>query len=1797
MDSETCFPRGKPKPMEEKEKKHREKMRKEIQAENADNYLFARKAVHTDKAPVKKSKKKDDDRPEVLAKSNINEEDLISKKLKNVHYLSYKKVQPESLILGVVTDVDGFEVKISLPFSMNGRLEAFDIHPSYKKALTDKYNGNSEEEVKPLEELFEPGQLLVCKVKEVVKSTVKLTVDPNQVNSNLNCSLMKSNMQINGIVKSEEENGYLIDVGVRGVRAFLPHKSRDTEEELSKFDLVRCVITKVQSNGNIIHLSNDPKRMNKFQDPSNINKNQLLPGTLVKCTVDKKLENQGEILKFGEFYGSISLPALSSGKKLDEVEDEEENENPEEEGKSKKKKRRNTDRNMFGDKLKICCVVYVNYDDEVFCFTDKSSVWVDTKREAHLIKLAEEFPENELSEVKITHCIKGIGIMGEVRGEKAVVLKWNLFDRQKSKDEENLMWEKFKVGYTPKSKIMSNMTLEGVLSLATKQSMLDSNIRSLEDLNDGDLVDGVIKNFNINNGLQVQIGTYSKDGNWIPSFSTRGFVPNIHLNDITLKNPAKFFNEGDKIRCRVLEVDAANKKLRLTNKKTLVGLKNKEVISSFDQLKAGMIVQTFIVKRLHNGLIVRCFGEVKGFVPKYELESGTLLDYEVGQVKRCRVVSVKLETEKVTMSFKLNPSKKVETAKLPTNMVYTCKVMSKDSEKFLVEVSHESSRYRGVLTMNNLTDYTSLSPFKFESIKVGDSVENCVVISSDPLKLSAKQSLYEFHKKHSNLQVEDLQEGQLLPAVVSHTCEFGVFVRLTTGILALCPKKMLTDRFIKSTANIYKDGQSVIAMIHENNVEDKKVIVSLKPSDCGKNYDPHSQVEKYMKHQKLNTDCTGLEVGQFIKNIEKCELLKKYSCNLIADSTEKEDEIKEAVVVDISNNKIILTNNNKVLQAYKKNAKLPKLPKQGVPVECVVLHSNLDVTSCVVGETPASHKALKNLIVKFIPNCNQDATASKNEKVALVLCKTLGKYILAKPVKTAPKKHVSKERMNPKDVEIGTEVTAVVRSVRSTHLILHVTSLPLNLKGKPILGRLHFSEMLLDCKDGDYPLRKFQPNSEMKLKVAGYFKMKSHLHLDVTKEEFVTNLELSQHSDVIKRKMPEVGQLVNCMVKEPLKKGNDSKSSSLLFRVEISHELSSVITPAMQLCHQLCNDNLKKCPVKSGMYVTCHVTEKQGDKIHLLRKGVIQGSDDNVIKQGSVVPCRVVEVVDDGLLVATLLGKKGKVDICDIDDDFHDNPILKYGKDSKHKYIRCKVMDASNEKRLILSMRKSDMEEKSEKSKVNDFEVGQKMKAYVKKFTKFGLFLSVSREVSGRVNLTNLTKYYVTKENMDKVGEVFTPGKLVTCAVESVNGKKVEFSLLSKHTGVDDCIPESLDLPLKHSRSSKKKRKLSESSTAAKVASKKCKTSDEVDSEDVKETVSKPQITIQENGDEDTCGNDDVITMYGNDNDVTMKEESEDSSDDEEGYDDIVPAKKMKKSTLKLSKEQQIENEREAMRIENEVIKQHYDVKNNSTMDVETCKRQVAENPQDSRLWLQLIACHLPSEINQARNIIENEALKNTEIIRSPSDYLNIWMFYINMELKFGNESSVQAVKERAMKCNDQKKVLDNLVEIYSSQQNCEKLDECYNVLMKKHGDNDTVWMKYCKNLIGRGMMKKAEEIHKRALARDFDSKTKRKLMVDYAVESINSGGDFVSNGVVEFEKLLQQFKKDTFIWNKYVECLQKNRMIEECRKAFKRLVEVNFSGNKNEKNLKKYLAFEKKHGTSAMVTQLENVMNEKYNN
>ena len=33
-----------------------------------------------------------------------------------------------------------------------------------------------------------------------------------------------------------------------------------------------------------------------------------------------------------------------------------------------------------------------------------------------------------------------------------------------------------------------------------------------------------------------------------------GFIPNVHLADVTLRHPEKQFNEGDKLKCRVRNI-------------------------------------------------------------------------------------------------------------------------------------------------------------------------------------------------------------------------------------------------------------------------------------------------------------------------------------------------------------------------------------------------------------------------------------------------------------------------------------------------------------------------------------------------------------------------------------------------------------------------------------------------------------------------------------------------------------------------------------------------------------------------------------------------------------------------------------------------------------------------------------------------------------------------------------------------------------------------------------------------------------------------------------------------------------------------------------------------------------------------------------------------------------------------------------------------------------------------------------------------------------------------------------------
>lgn len=79
--------------------------------------------------------------------------------------------------------------------------------------------------------MFKVGQVVLVKVEEVTSMdngrghrNVKLSMDPADLHRNYKASKMAEGLVMVGAVKSEEDNGWEVDLGVKKVAAFLPKK-------------------------------------------------------------------------------------------------------------------------------------------------------------------------------------------------------------------------------------------------------------------------------------------------------------------------------------------------------------------------------------------------------------------------------------------------------------------------------------------------------------------------------------------------------------------------------------------------------------------------------------------------------------------------------------------------------------------------------------------------------------------------------------------------------------------------------------------------------------------------------------------------------------------------------------------------------------------------------------------------------------------------------------------------------------------------------------------------------------------------------------------------------------------------------------------------------------------------------------------------------------------------------------------------------------------------------------------------------------------------------------------------------------------------------------------------------------------------------------------------------------------------------------------------------------------------------------------------------------------------------------
>uniref|UniRef100_A0ABM0MCT6 Protein RRP5 homolog n=1 Tax=Saccoglossus kowalevskii TaxID=10224 RepID=A0ABM0MCT6_SACKO len=430
------------------------------------------------------------------------------------------------LLLGAVKEIHEYELIISLPHGLTGYVAITDISDVYNRLLQRFTDGDNEDLVKEdlpsLMDYFNIGQYVSCAVKELntaVKGVrrTQLTLLSRVVNQTYTPSVLKYGQVLSGVVKSQEDHGYMIDLGITGVQAFLNHRyakvyidMKNNGQSLLVGQPVECCIKEVMSNGRSVTLTINPNKITKTV--ANKKKypylHMVVPGTRVKATVTEVHEDllKVDFLEYSGFINHFHLPHFSTKcshyKKGQEV---------------------------------TACILYNNASTKTVGLSLQTSLCEKLEKSSlhHNLRIGKICKKAVIKKIDGNH-----GILLQlkiVQSSEVYVLHTQVSD----KTIEGSLKEHFTVGSKVMCRIIGYNYLDGLVLASMKSSVISQKFLTYSDIKVGMKIEAKIKAF-YKSGLNVEV-----------SDRIQGFIPRLHIDDVPLTNPLKKYKEGDKLLCRV----------------------------------------------------------------------------------------------------------------------------------------------------------------------------------------------------------------------------------------------------------------------------------------------------------------------------------------------------------------------------------------------------------------------------------------------------------------------------------------------------------------------------------------------------------------------------------------------------------------------------------------------------------------------------------------------------------------------------------------------------------------------------------------------------------------------------------------------------------------------------------------------------------------------------------------------------------------------------------------------------------------------------------------------------------------------------------------------------------------------------------------------------------------------------------------------------------------------------------------------------------------------------------------------
>jgi small subunit ribosomal protein S1 len=340
---------------------------------------------------------------------------------------------------------------------------------------------------------------------------------------------------------------------------------------------------------------------------------------------------------------------------------------------------------------------------------------------------------------------------------------------------------------------------------------------TLNNILEGSIVEGVIKNIT-DYGIFIDMG---------------GIDGLLHVTDISwgrIAKPADIFQKGEKIKVKVLSFDREKERVSLGLKQ----LHENPWENISEKYPVGALVQGKVVNLTDYGVFIELEPGVEGLVHISEMYWTREIKHpskvlNVGDTVNVVVLEVNPEAKRVSLSLKqttANPWEKLK-EKYPVGTVV--KGLVRNITNFGVFVGIEDG-IDGLVHVSDIS-WKHRVTHPSEYFKKGQEVEAVVLnidVDNEKFSLGIKQ----IDKNPWEELPQKYAPGSVVTGKITNFTDFGIFVEIEDGIEGLVHISEISQKRVKSSAELYSVGDTVSAVVKSIDIKTKKIRLSIKEMEA-----------------------------------------------------------------------------------------------------------------------------------------------------------------------------------------------------------------------------------------------------------------------------------------------------------------------------------------------------------------------------------------------------------------------------------------------------------------------------------------------------------------------------------------------------------------------------------------------------------------------------------------------------------------------------------------------------------------------------------------------------------------------------------------------------------------------------------------------------------------------------------------------------------------------------------------------------------------------------------------------------